>query len=178
VDAARKVVGVGSVGTRAWVVLMVGNDNTDPLFLQLKEAEASVLERHLQASVFPHHGERVVAGQRRLQAVSDVLLGWTTGTRGRTFYVRQLQDQKAGAIIDAMTLEDLRQWGKLCGWALARGHARSGDPIAISAYLGEDTAFAHAVGDFAIAYADQTERDHAAMLAAIADGRLKAAAAP
>jgi hypothetical protein len=175
VDAAVKVVGIGSVGLGAAVALLDAGDGRDPLFLQVKEAEASVLEAHLGPSVHVHHGERVVTGQRRLQAASDVLLGWTTGTTGRHLYLRQLQDQKAGAVVEAMTIEALRQWGKLCGWALARGHARSGDPVAIAAYLGDDAAFAHAVADFAVVYGDQTRRDHAAMIAAIADGRLAAA---
>jgi uncharacterized protein (DUF2252 family) len=176
VDAAVKVVGVGSVGLAAAVALLDAGDGRDPLFLQVKEAEASVLEAHLAPSAHAHHGERVVAGQRRLQAASDVLLGWTTGPRGRHLYLRQLQDQKAGAVIEGMSIEDLRQWGKLCGWALARGHARSGDPVAIDAYLGDGEGFAHAVADFAVAYADQTVIDHAALVAAIADGRLAAAA--
>ncbi len=142
------------------------------IFLQMKQAEASVLERFLPPSAYAHHGERVVVGQRRLQAASDILLGWTTGRRGRHLYVRQLQDQKAGAVIDAMTLANLTTWGTLCGWALARGHARSGDPAAIAGYLGDDASFAHAVADFSITYADQTERDHQALTAAIKAGRL------
>jgi uncharacterized protein (DUF2252 family) len=172
VDAAIKVVGVGSVGLYAGVVLLDAGDGDGPLFLQLKQAEASVLERFLSPSAYAHHGERVVAGQRRLQAASDVLLGWTTGPEGREYYVRQLQDQKAGAVIDGMTLEDLTQWGELCGWTLARGHARSGDPVSITAYLGDDGSFAHAIADFSVAYADQTERDHAALVAAIKSGRI------
>jgi uncharacterized protein (DUF2252 family) len=178
VDAAIKVVGVGSVGLVAGILLLDGGDGDDPLFLQVKEAEASVLERFLSPSSYAHHGERVVAGQRRLQAASDVLLGWTTGALGRHHYVRQLQDQKAGAIIDTMSLADLVQWGELCGWALARGHARSGDPVAIAAYLGEGPSFAHAIADFSVAYADQAEQDHAALLAAIASGRLPAEPTP
>ncbi len=174
VDAAIKVVGVGSVGLVAGVLLLDGGDGEDPLFLQVKQAEASVLERYLTPSPWPHHGQRVVTGQRRMQANSDILLGWTTGPDGGHLYVRQLQDQKAGAVIDAMTLVDLSTWGKLCGWALARGHARSGDPVAIDGYLGADGSFAHAVADFSIVYADQTELDHAAMVAAIAAGRLVA----
>jgi hypothetical protein len=115
-----------------------------------------------------------VAGQRRLQAAGDVLLGWTVGTGGDDWYVRQLQDQKGGAVVDDMTLEDLEAWGELCGWALARGHARSGQPAEITGYLGGDTAFEHAIGEFADAYADQTERDHAAFVAAIKAGRVPA----
>ncbi len=174
IDAAIKVVGVGSVGLEAAVALLDAGDPDDPLFLQVKEAEASVLERFLGPSGFAHHGERVVAGQRRLQAATDMLLGWTTGPFGRHLYVRQLQDQKAGAVIDAMTLADLEGWGTLCGWALARGHARSGDAAAIAGYLGDDDAFAHAIGEFAARYADQTDRDYATLLAAIKDGRLAA----
>jgi uncharacterized protein (DUF2252 family) len=175
IDAAIKVVGVGSVGLLAGIILLDGGTGDDPLFLQLKQAEASVLERFLAPGRDAHHGERVVTGQRRLQAATDVLLGWTTGPLGGQFYVRQLQDQKAGAVIDAMSHADLVQWGMLCGWALARGHARSGDPVAIDGYLGPGDEFAHAVADFSVAYADQTERDHAALVAAISSGRLAAA---
>lgn len=174
VDAARKVVGVGSVGLGAFVVLLDGDDGDDPLFLQVKEAEPSVLERYLGPSAHANHGERVVAGQRRLQAGSDILLGWAVGSTGRHLYVRQLNDQKGGGVVDAMTSEDLAAWGSLCGWALARGHARSGDPAVIAGYLGDDDTFDRAIGSFAEAYADQTERDHAALLAAIAAGRIAA----
>ena len=175
VDAALKVVGVGSVGLLAVAVLLDGGDGQDPLFIQFKQAEASVLERYLGASKHTHHGERVVVGQRRLQAASDILLGWTTGHEGRQLYVRQLQDQKAGAAIESMTLADLRDWGQICGWALARGHARSGDPLAIAGYLGGSDEFDRAVARFAVAYADQAEQDHAAFVAAIKDGRIRAA---
>jgi len=174
VDAALKVVGVGSVGLGAFAVLLLGGDEDDPLFLQVKQAEASVLERFLSPSTQPSHGARVVAGQRRLQAASDVLLGWTVGAQGRHWYVRQLQDQKGGAVVEAMTPDDLVTWGELCGWALARGHARSGHPAEIAGYLGSDKAFDHAIGDFAAAYADQNERDHAAFVAAIKAGRVAA----
>jgi len=173
VDAALKVVGVGSVGLAAFALLLMRGEN-DPLFLQFKEAEASVLERYLGPSPEPSPGARVVAGQRRLQATSDILLGWATGPLGRHWYVRQLQDQKGGAVIDAMTPEDLTTWGELCGWALARGHARSGEPAEIAAYLGSDATFEHALADFASAYADQNERDHAALVAAIDSGRIAA----
>ena len=169
-----KVVGVGSVGLGAFAALLVGADDADPLFLQVKEAEASVLERFLGPSGQPSHGARVVAGQRRLQAATDVLLGWFVGPGGRHWYVRQLQDQKGGAVVEAMTVDDLAAWGDLCGWALARGHARSGQPAEIAGYLGDDDAFEKAIGRFAEAYADQTERDHAAFLAAIAAGRIAA----
>jgi len=174
VDAALKVVGVGSVGLGAFAVLLLGGDEDDPLFLQVKQAEASVLERYLSPSTQPSHGARVVAGQRRLQAASDVLLGWTVGAQGRHWYVRQLQDQKGGAVVEAMTPDDLATWGELCGWALARGHARSGHPAEIAGYLGSDKAFDHAIGDFAAAYADQNDRDHAAFVAAIKAGRVAA----
>ena len=178
VDAAIKVVGVGSVGLVAGVVLLDGGDGTDPLFLQVKQAEASVLEGFLPPSLAPHHGQRVVEGQRLLQAASDILLGWTTGPQGRQYYARQLQDQKAGAVIDRMSIDDVAQWGTLCGWALARGHARSGEPSAIAGYLGDDGAVADAIAAFGVAYADQTERDHAALLAAIRAGRITAGEGP
>ena len=173
-DAALKVVGVGSVGLGAFAVLFLGDSDDDPLFLQVKQAEASVLERFLAPSSQPTHGARVVAGQRSLQAASDILLGWTVGTRGRHWYVRQLQDQKGGAVVDAMTLDDLATWGELCGWALARGHARSGQPAEIAGYLGTDKTLDDAIADFAHDYADQNERDHAAFVAAIRAGRIAA----
>jgi uncharacterized protein (DUF2252 family) len=174
VDAVFKVVGVGSVGLGAFVVLMLEGASDAPLFLQVKEAEASVLERFVAKSSFDNHGERVVAGQRRLQAASDVMLGWTKGRGGRHVYVRQLHDQKGSAVIEAMTPRDLQTWAVLCGWALARGHARSGDPASVAAYLGDDETVDHAIGDFAVAYADQTERDYAEFGAAIKAGRLEA----
>ena len=174
VDAALKVVGVGSVGLGAFAALFLGAADDDPLFLQVKQAEASVLERFLGPSSQPSHGARVVAGQRRLQAATDVLLGWFVGPAGRHWYVRQLQDQKGSAVVEAMTVDDLAAWGDLCGWALARGHARTGEPAEIAAYLGDDDAFVEAVGRFAEAYADQTERDHATFVAAIEAGRIKA----
>jgi uncharacterized protein (DUF2252 family) len=173
VDTAMKVVGVGSVGLVALVALLDGGDGDDPLFLQAKEAQASVLERFLGASAQGHHGERIVTGQRRLQATSDIFLGWTTGERGKHIYIRQLQDQKAGALIDAMTPDDLTSWGELCAWALARGHARSGVPASIAAYLGTDDEFAHAAGRFATTYADVNQRDFEALGAAAAAGKIK-----
>ena len=173
-DFALKVVGVGSVGLGAFVALITGGSDDDPLFLQAKQAEASVYERYLGPSEHASHGERVVTGQRRLQAASDILLGWTVGERGQHVYIRQLQDQKGSAVIDTMTVEDLATWGELCAWALARGHARSGDPAVIAGYLGTDDAFDHAMGTFAEAYADQNEQDHAALLAAIKSGRITA----
>jgi len=176
VDQALKVVGIGSVGLAAFAALLMGVDDDDPLFLQVKEAEASILERFLPASAQPSHGARVVVGQRRLQAASDIFLGWAVGDQGRHLYVRQLQDQKGGAVIAAMTPEDLEVWGELCGWALARGHARSGDPAVIAGYIGDDATLDGVLADFAVAYADQTEKDHAALLAAIASGRVTASA--
>ena len=173
-DVALKVVGVGSVGLAAFAVLLVGDSDADPLFLQVKQAEASILERFLPASAQPSHGARVVIGQRRLQAASDMFLGWAVGDQGRHLYVRQLQDQKGGAVISAMTADDLAVWGELCGWALARGHARLGQPAEIAGYLGDDEIFEHALTEFAIAYADQTDTDHQALLDAIASGRVTA----
>jgi hypothetical protein len=176
VDAAMKVVGVGSVGLGAVAALLLEIGTGNPLFLQVKEAEASVLERFLGASEFEQHGERVVAGQRRLQAASDVFLGWTVGPLGHHLYVRQLQDEKGGAVIEAMTHGDLTAWGELCGWALARGHARTGEPGAIAAYLGppDDPAIATTFVRYANAYADQNERDFETFQAAIKAGRLAA----
>ena len=174
VDYAMKVVGVGSVGLFAGIVLLDGGSDDDPLFLQVKEAQASVLERFLGPSGQPSHGARVVAGQRRLQAASDVLLGSGVGAQGHHWYIRQLQDQKASAVVEAMTEDDLTTWGELCGWALARGHARTGEPATIAAYLGDDDTFDHAIGGFAEAYADQTERDFGTFTAAIATGRIEA----
>ena len=173
-DYALKVVGVGSVGLGAFVALFLGGDAGDPLLLQAKQAEPSIYERFLGPSPEASHGERVVAGQRRLQAASDILLGWAVGGQGRHWYLRQLQDQKGSAIVDDMTIDDLATWGELCGWALARGHARSGEPATIAAYLGTDTELEHAMEAFGRAYADQTERDHAALLAAIRSGKVTA----
>jgi uncharacterized protein (DUF2252 family) len=173
VDVALNVVGVGSVGLAAFVALLLAGPD-DPLFLQVKEARPSVLERFLATSSPPHQGERVVQGQRRLQAVSDILLGWASGPADRQLYLRQLQDAKGSAVVEAMSVEDLTTWGRLCGWALARGHARSGDPAAIAGYLGDDDAMDRALGHFAESYADQTERDHAALQAAIRAGRIEA----
>jgi hypothetical protein len=154
--------------------LFMGEGDNEPLFLKVKQAEASALERFLGPSHQPSHGARVVAGQHRLQAVSDVMLGWFVGPGGRNWYVRQLQDQKGGAVVEAMTINDLAAWGDLCGWALARGHARSGEPAEIAGYVGGDATFDEAIGRFAEAYADQTMRDHAAFVAAIAAGVLPA----
>ena len=177
-DLARKVVGVGSVGTRAWIVLMLGRDDCDPLFLQVKEAETSVLEPFVGASAFKNHGRRVVEGQRLMQASSDIFLGWisVTGVDGvdRDFYVRQLWDWKASADIETFTPDALKAYAQMCGWTLARAHARSGDRIAISAYLGSSGAFDDAVSEFAVAYADQNEHDYEVFRAAVDQGRLVA----
>jgi len=178
-DLARKVVGVGSVGTRAYIALMLGRDGQDPLFLQMKEAEASVLEEFLGPSQFSNHGERVVVGQRLMQAVSDIFLGWLhvkSGLDGqpRDFYVRQLKDWKGSAEIEQMVPKGMATYGKLCGWTLARAHARSGDRIAIAAYLGNSDTFDRAIVDFSKAYADQNERDYQALTEAVNSGRIKA----
>src|SRR5215211_728929 len=172
VDAARKVVGVGSVGTRAYVVLLEGRDQDDPLFLQVKEAGASVLEDYVESSTYEHHGHRVVTGQRLMQAVSDIFLGWFRGTLGRDYYWRQLKDMKGSAVVENMSPDELVLYARLCGLALARAHARSGDRLQIAAYLGKSERFDVAVADFAQAYADQNERDHAALLAAVKAGRV------
>jgi uncharacterized protein (DUF2252 family) len=176
VDAARKVVGVGSVGTRAYVVLLEGRDENDPLFLQVKEAGASVLEGHVPSNTYEHHGHRVVSGQRLMQAASDIFLGWFRGTGGRDFYWRQLRDMKGSANVEGMSPDELVIYAGLCGWALARAHARSGDRVQIAAYLGKSERFDRAIADFAEAYADQTEQDHAALCAAVKSGRLPAEA--
>jgi len=179
VHVARKVVGVGSVGTRCWIVLMLGRDESDPLFLQVKEAEESVLSRFLGASEFANMGQRVVAGQRLMQASSDIFLGWHRVAAGldgkqRDFYVRQLRDWKFSLDVDAMVPGGMRMYGALCGWTLARAHARSGDAIAIAAYLGGSDVFDQAITQFAAAYADQNERDHDAVLEAVKAGRIVA----
>ena len=177
VDFARKVVGVGSVGTRAWIALLLGRDSADPLFLQLKEAEASVMEEHLGASHLSNHGERVVAGQRLMQASSDIFLGWLHVQAGidgrpRDFYARQLRDWKGSAEIERMVPRGLAHYGRLCGWTLARAHARSGDRVAIAAYLGKGETFDRAMLEFARAYAEQNERDYRALAAAAKAGRI------
>ncbi|MDX6361541.1 DUF2252 domain-containing protein [Streptomyces sp. NPDC058274] len=175
VDAARKVVGVGSVGTRCFIVLLVGRDTDDPLFLQIKEATESVLEEHLPSGPYVHPGHRVVAGQRLLQAVGDIFLGWMTGPQGRPYYWRQLRDMKGAADVGAMNPDELLNYARLCGTALARAHARSGDRIAIAGYLGDADTFERAVGDFALRYADQNAADHGSLCAAVAAGVVRAA---
>ncbi|GHI02925.1 hypothetical protein AQI88_02980 [Streptomyces cellostaticus] len=178
VDIARKVVGVGSVGTRCWILLLLGRDDDDPLLLQAKEAEESVLAAHTEGASFANHGHRVVAGQRLIQTTSDIFLGWTHVTgldgQGRDFYVRQLRDWKGIARPDTMDPALLDLFARICGASLARAHARSGDPVAIAAYLGGSDRFERALTGFAQAYADQNERDFAALGAAVRSGRVTA----
>ncbi|MFD9463483.1 DUF2252 domain-containing protein [Streptomyces sp. NPDC060027] len=181
-DVARKVVGVGSVGTRCWIILLLGRDGRDPLFLQAKEADTSVLADHLGASRYRNQGERVVAGQRLMQAASDIFLGWerVDGIDGkrRDFYVRQLRDWKGIATPETMSPSQLETFGGVCGITLARAHARSGDRIAIASYLGKKDSFDRALVTFAEAYADQNERDHQALVDAVRAGRLPAEDVP
>jgi uncharacterized protein (DUF2252 family) len=178
VHFARKVVGVGSVGTEAWIALFVDHDHGTPLFLQVKEAQASVLEAFTAPSEFENHGQRVVAGQRLMQAASDIFLGWERVKRGgvldRDYYLRQLRDWKGSADVAGMTPEGMDLWARMCGWTLARAHARSGDRIGIAAYLGKSDTFDNAVAAFANTYADQNERDYAALQTAVERGRLAA----
>ncbi|MET8148514.1 DUF2252 domain-containing protein [Actinoplanes sp. NPDC049668] len=176
VHMARKVVGVGSVGTRAWVLLMLGRDDADPLFLQAKEAGASVLEEYAGASEYPHHGQRVVAGQRLMQASGDIFLG-THRVRGvdgvdRDFYLRQLRDWKGSAVVEEMTPRGMSTYAGICGWTLARAHARSGDRVAIAEYLGSSDRFENALAAFGEAYADVNERDFSLLQDAVRDGRV------
>jgi uncharacterized protein (DUF2252 family) len=178
-DMARKVVGVGSVGTRCWIMLFLGRDTADPLFLQIKEAEKSVLSRFVGASKYTNQGQRVVAGQRLMQAASDIFLGWQrTGAgldgKSRDFYVRQLRDWKFSLDVATMVPAGMRAYGEVCAWTLARAHARSGDRIAIAAYLGTSDVFDRAIVEFAGAYADQNERDYQALAQAAASGRITA----
>jgi uncharacterized protein (DUF2252 family) len=172
VDAARKVVGVGSVGTRDYVALFEGRDEDDPLFLQVKEAEASVLEGYLPQSTYKNQGQRVVEGQRLMQAASDIFLGWLRGEAGRDYYWRQLRDMKGSAKVERMSPDELTLYASICGWALARAHARSGDRVQIAAYLGKSERFDGAIVDSAVSYADQIERDHAALCAAVKSGKI------
>ena len=179
VDLARKVVGVGSVGTRAWIALLLGRDEQDPLFLQFKEAQSSVLEDFTAKSEYENHGQRVVAGQHLMQASSDIFLGWVhveSGIDGqpRDFYGRQLKDWKGSFVSEGALPQGMGLYGRVCGWTLARAHARSGDRIAIASYLGGNDVFDRAIADFSVAYADQNERDYAALKAAVADGRVQA----
>jgi uncharacterized protein (DUF2252 family) len=174
VDLARKVVGVGSVGTRCYVALLQGKGPDDVLFLQVKQAEASVLAPHLQPSAYPNHGQRVVTGQRLLQAVPDIFLGWSADPDGNDYYVRQLWDMKGGIDPAKLTPGGLGAYGGLCGWTLARAHGRSGDEVAIAAYLGKSDAFDDAVATFAVTYADVNDRDHQTLAAAVEAGKLQA----
>ncbi len=183
VDMARKVVGVGSVDTRCWIVLLRGRDDGDPLFLQVKEAAPSVLKAKVpttlrQRSQPRNEGERVVVGQRLMQAASDIFLGWQRvegiDEQTRDFYLRQLRDMKGSAAVERMDPRGMTMYGQLCGWTLARAHARSGDRIALSTYLNSDDAFPEAMVEYAEAYADQNERDYQAFLEAIKTGRLEA----
>ncbi len=178
VHAARKVVGVGSVGTRCYILLLLGRDSNDPLFLQVKEAQASVLERFAGRSVYPHHGQRVVMGQRLMQAATDIFLGWQRikGLDGltRDYYLRQFHDWKGGAEVENLLVPSATLYARLCAATLARAHARWGDRIAISSYLGKGDAFDRAIADFCEAYADQNERDYEAFTAAVKSGRLTA----
>jgi uncharacterized protein (DUF2252 family) len=178
VQLARKVVGVGSVGTRAWVALMLGRDDQDPLFIQVKEAQASVLEPFLAKSAFKDHGQRVVEGQRVMQAASDIFLGWerNIGFDGvpRAYYMRQLWDWKYSAVIETMSPQVMGVYGQMCGWTLARAHARSGDRVAITSYLGKSDRFDQAIARFARAYAEQNDLDYRALVEAIGHGRVQA----
>jgi uncharacterized protein (DUF2252 family) len=178
VQLARKVVGVGSVGTRAWVLLLEGIDGRDPLFLQAKEAQQSVLSGFVKSTGLKHQGQRVVAGQQLMQASSDILLGWQRG-RGpdgieRDFYLRQLRDGKGSAVVEGLDADAMALYGRVCGNTLARAHARSGDRVAIAAYLGSSDRFDNAIAAFAESYADQNERDHATLVDAVAAGRVTA----
>ena len=175
VDMARKVVGVGSVGTRAFMVLLEGRDTDDPLFLQVKEATRSVLEDYLPKTRFRTPGQRVVEGQRMMQATPDIFLGWTKGLQDdRFYYWRQMRDMKASAAVETMTPFSLTFYARICGWSLARAHARSGDPVAIAEYLGTGDGFDRAITTFSALYADQNSRDHATFVKAVADGRIDA----
>ena len=178
VHMARKVVGVGSVGTQAWIMLLVGRDTGDPLFLQLKEAGPSVLEPYLGASAFSNNGQRVVEGQRLMQAASDIMLGWIRATdlhgAERDFYVRQLWDHKGSALVEAMNPKALGFYAEVCGKTLAKAHARSGDAVAIASYLGAGDSFDRALASFAERYADQNERDYRVLRDAVESGRLAA----
>ncbi|MGO9504968.1 MAG: DUF2252 domain-containing protein [Streptosporangiaceae bacterium] len=175
VDAGRKVVGVGSVGTRAFIVLLQGRDARDPLFLQIKEATASVLEPYLGKSQYRQHGERVVQGQRMMQAASDIYLGWTKGLDVRRhYYWRQLRDMKGSVEAELLRPPGLALYARICGWTLARAHARSGDAVAMAAYLGESDSFDRSITDFSERYADQNERDYEEFVNAVKSGRLQA----
>jgi hypothetical protein len=176
-DFAMKVVGVGSVGTFCAIALLMADEN-DPLFLQIKEANASVLEAYAGKSIYPNHGERVVRGCLLMQSASDLFLGWTVGERGRQFYVRQLKDMKTKILVELFGLTDMLQYAEICGFTLARAHARSGDSAMISGYLGQSDTFDKAVATFSIAYADQSEKDHAVLMKAVRKGDLEVVTEP
>jgi hypothetical protein len=171
-DIAIKVVGVGSVGTFCAVTLLMASEQ-DPLFLQVKEARPSVLEAYAGKSIYRNHGQRVVNGYRLMQSASDIFLGWTKGKLGRHFYIRQLRDMKVGPMVELFGPGMMSQYAEICAWALARAHARSGAPAQISGYLGRSDAFDKAIAAFSVAYADQSERDHAALKKAVRSGRLE-----
>ena len=172
-DVAVKVVGVGSVGTVCGVMLMMASEN-DPLFLQVKQARPSVLEAYAGKSAYANHGQRVVIGYQLMQSASDLFLGWTKGHLGRHFYVRQLRDMKIKPLVELFTPRVMLQYAELCGWILARSHARCGEPAMISGYLGKSDKFDQAIADFSIAYADQSERDHEILMKAVRAGKLEA----
>jgi uncharacterized protein (DUF2252 family) len=174
-DIAMKVVGIGSVGTFCAIGLLIAAED-DPLFLQVKEARPSVLEPYAGKSVYKHAGQRVVNGQHLMQSASDIFLGWATGENGRDFYLRQLRDVKIAAIIEDWDAGMLREYGKLCAWALAKAHARSGDAAKIAGYMGASSVFDEAICEFAVEYADQNQRDYRAFIKAVREGRLKAIA--
>jgi hypothetical protein len=176
-DMAIKVVGVGSVGTFCAILLLMAAED-DPLFLQIKEANASVLEAYAGKSVYPNHGERVVRGCVLMQSASDLFLGWTEGKHGRQFYVRQLRDMKIKPLVEVFDLSDMIQYAELCGFTLARAHARSGEPAVISGYLGQSDTFDKAIAAFSTAYADQSEKDHAVLMKAVRDGDLDVVTEP
>jgi len=173
VDGAVKVVGIGSVGTYCLILLLMSANN-DPLFLQIKEARQSVLEPYAGKSAYPHPGQRVVMGQRLMQPATDVFMGWATGRAGRQFYVRQLRDAKIKPLVEAMDIALLTHYAKICGWVLARSHAKAGtDKLVVSGYLGAQDNFDEAMGSFAVAYADQAERDHATLKSAVRSGKIE-----
>jgi len=171
-DVAIKVVGVGSVGSFCGILLLMASEK-DPLFLQVKQARPSVLEPYAGKSIYPNNGQRVVVGQRLMQSASDLFLGWTEGHLGRQFYIRQLKDMKIKPMVEVFTPNIMREYGEICGWILARSHARSGEPAKISGYLGKSDVFDEAIADFSVAYADQTERDHGTLVKAVREGRLE-----
>lgn len=176
-DIAIKVVGVGSVGTVCAILLLMAAED-DPLFLQIKEANASVLEAYAGKSVYSNHGERVVRGCLLMQSASDLFLGWTEGERGRQFYVRQLRDMKIKPLVELFGPADMLQYANICGFTLARSHARSGDSALVSGYLGQSDTFDKAIAAFSAAYADQSEKDHALLMKAVRDGDLEVVTEP